>query len=60
VGDVSCVEAFGSTLVVYATTGENATKVFLVRVSGNAQRVVCLEDQFDHPVAGASVTAMVT
>ena len=56
--------------VVFASTGEQATKVFLVRVSGNNQRVqpgetipeplvVRLEDQFGNPVVGEAIVAAI-
>ena len=57
--------------VVFATTGAQATKVFLVPVAGNNQRaqpgevlpeplVVRLEDQFGNPVVGEAVAVRIT
>jgi hypothetical protein len=57
--------------VVFAATARDATKVFLLSVSGNNQRVqpgeelpeplvVRLEDQFQNPVVGEAVTATIT
>jgi parallel beta-helix repeat protein len=57
--------------VLFATTAAQATKVFLVPVAGNNQRVqpgevlpeplvVRLEDQFGNPVAGEAVAARIT
>jgi parallel beta-helix repeat protein len=57
--------------VVFASTAEQATRVFLVRVSGNNQHVqpgdtipeplvVRLEDQFGNPVVGEAVLATIT
>ena len=56
--------------VLFATTGAQATKVFLVPVAGNNQRVqpgevlpeplvVRLEDQFGNPVVGEAVAARI-
>ena len=57
--------------VVFATTAAQATKVFLVPVAGNNQRVqpgevlpeplvVRLEDQFGNPVVGEAVAVQIT
>jgi hypothetical protein len=57
--------------VVFATTGAQATRVFLVPVAGNNQRVqpgevlpeplvVRLEDQFGNPVVGEAVAVRIT
>jgi hypothetical protein len=57
--------------VVFATTADDATKVFLLRIAGNNQRaqpgellpeplVVRLEDQFGNPVVGEAITATIT
>ena len=56
--------------VLFATTGAQTTKVFLVPVAGNNQRVqpgevlpeplvVRLEDQFGNPVVGEAVAARI-
>jgi hypothetical protein len=57
--------------VVFATTADDATKVFLLRLAGNNQQaqpgellpqplVVRLEDQFGNPVVGEAITATIT